>query len=55
LSPFFLIEDGFDVDSFYSVSKFGVERVWDAIERWGETLSEGALPIGKDGGAIRFI
>lgn len=40
----------FDVDWFYSVSNFGVEKVQHVIDGWGEKLGSGALPIGRDAG-----
>ena len=40
----------FDIDWFYSFDDQRIENISVAIDRWGNELGSGTLPIGKDGG-----
>jgi len=44
------VNNGFDVDWFYSVANPAVELVKNVLKNWGGILGDGMLPIGCDGG-----
>lgn len=43
-------ENLFDVDWFYSVGNLSLEKVEDALFKWGGVLGKYNLPIGRDAG-----
>ena len=48
-------ESFFEIDCFYAVGNYDVERVQDVIEKWRSLLGEYTLPIGRDGGGNQIF